>query len=200
MKNTMRWSILFALLLVCVMIPCLAAGASAAEAESYNLWVGNTEVTSANLSGAGWTYDPGSRTLTLSDPVITGSHAVGDSTEKAKIYAAGTLTVTGTGTLSGADYGVYVTMDVTGACSLTLKDADLTVTSSKACFWAGGEITIEDSTVDATSTNGSAFEKSWGNIKVSGTSKVTADGKAAGFEVLANSILYIEGGEVTATG
>ena len=33
--------------------------------ESYNLWVGETEVTSANSSGSGWSYDDETTTLTL---------------------------------------------------------------------------------------------------------------------------------------
>lgn len=32
---------------------------------SYNLWIGDTEVTSTNLSGEGWSYDPETNTLTL---------------------------------------------------------------------------------------------------------------------------------------
>ena len=33
-------------------------------AELYNLWVGSTPVTSACLSGEGWSFDPDSNTLT----------------------------------------------------------------------------------------------------------------------------------------
>ena len=36
-----------------------------ADTDGYNLWVGDSQVTSDNRSGAGWSFDPGSNTLTL---------------------------------------------------------------------------------------------------------------------------------------
>ena len=37
------------------------------SADTYNLWIGGERVTSSNLSGAGWRYEPDSNTLVLND-------------------------------------------------------------------------------------------------------------------------------------
>ena len=105
MKKTLRWSVLLTLLLVCVTIPVMAQRAEAAD---YDVWVGDTQVTDENktdvLDDGTVSYDAG--TLTLKDAVITDAHEFTNDSGvncTANIYAEGGLTVTGSGTLSGAD-------------------------------------------------------------------------------------------------
>ena len=68
--------ILVAILMMFAMMPMTAG---TVHAEDYNLWVGGTQVTSDNLSGEGWSYDPEECTLTLEHAVIEDEH----------IYSAG---------------------------------------------------------------------------------------------------------------
>ncbi len=179
MKRTWRWSVLLTLLLVCVMIPVMAQRAEAAD---FDVWVGATRVTDENktdvLGDGTVSYDAG--TLTLKGAVITGAHAFTDDSGTnctANIYAEGALTVTGTGTLSGADYGVYVKPDVTGYEKLTFEDAKLDIGSSVA-----------------------AASTEMGDITVTGASDMTAAGGTYGFEIRIKGIFEVKSGTVTATG
>ena len=68
MKKLNKWIAgLLCMMLVITMIAGLGVTEVKAEGavESYNLWVGETEVTSANSSGSGWSYDDETTTLTL---------------------------------------------------------------------------------------------------------------------------------------
>ena len=68
MKKLNKW---IAGLLCMMLVITMVAGLGMMEVkaddavESYNLWVGETEVTSANSSGSGWSYDDETTTLTL---------------------------------------------------------------------------------------------------------------------------------------
>lgn len=68
MKKLNKW---IAGLLCMMLVMTMVAGLGVTEVkaddavESYNLWVGETEVTSANTSGTGWSYDNQTNTLTL---------------------------------------------------------------------------------------------------------------------------------------
>lgn len=65
MKKMMKkiWACLLACTMIVTMLPGLMVNVKAAT--SYELWIGNTEVTDENLSGDGWSYDPSTKTLTL---------------------------------------------------------------------------------------------------------------------------------------
>lgn len=65
MKKMMKkiWACLLACTMIVTMLPGLMVNAKAAT--SYELRIGDTEVTDENLSGAGWSYDPSTKTLTL---------------------------------------------------------------------------------------------------------------------------------------
>lgn len=67
MKTSKIISALIALIMLLSVLP-LASFA----VQSYNLWVGETEVTSNCLSGDGWTFDPATNTLTLDGFNCTG--------------------------------------------------------------------------------------------------------------------------------
>lgn len=57
------WACLMALAMVLTMLPGMAVKAEAAT--SYEVWIGDMEVTSDCTSGDGWSYDAKSKTLTL---------------------------------------------------------------------------------------------------------------------------------------
>ena len=65
MKKMMKkiWACLLACTMIVTMLPGLMVNVKAAT--SYELRIGDTEVTDENLSGAGWSYDPSTKTLTL---------------------------------------------------------------------------------------------------------------------------------------
>lgn len=128
MKKLNKW---IAGLLCMMLVITMVAGLGVMEVkaddavESYNLWVGETEVTSANTSGTGWSYDNQTNTLTLDGFNYEGngsgietskdlniiiknenrikniSSSYSDSTNgwSCGIYAFGNLTITGDGTL-----------------------------------------------------------------------------------------------------
>ena len=58
-------SMILSLVMLFALVPGI--GVTVLAAESYQLWVGGVEVTSDRLSGEGWSYDAGTRTLTLTD-------------------------------------------------------------------------------------------------------------------------------------
>lgn len=57
--------ILFLLAICCIAIVPAIVSKSEVKADSYDLWIGNTHVTSEKLSGDGWKFDPNTNTLTL---------------------------------------------------------------------------------------------------------------------------------------
>ena len=60
----MKKRLLRVLLMCCMVLTMLPTTANAAT-QYYNLWVGDTEVSSNNLSGDGWRYEPETNTLVL---------------------------------------------------------------------------------------------------------------------------------------
>lgn len=59
--------LLLGLLVACAVVLGVTPGVALADdAVAYPLWVGGTQVTSENLKGQGWSFDPAARNLTLS--------------------------------------------------------------------------------------------------------------------------------------
>jgi len=84
-----------------------------------NLWVGNSEVTTENASGMGWSYNYTTKTLTLDGADITTSY------NSSGIYSNGDLNVVfeNSNTISGSDYGIFVnngSLTVSGEGSLNV--------------------------------------------------------------------------------
>lgn len=130
MKQLNKW---IAGLLCMMLVITMVAGLGVMEVkaddavESYNLWVGETEVTSANTSGTGWSYDNQTNTLTLDGfnyegdgsgieietlqdlniiiknenriKNISSSYSSSTNGWSCGIYVHGNLTITGDGTL-----------------------------------------------------------------------------------------------------
>ena len=63
MKKGRIVCILFSPVMLLELMPGMTAYADSPI--SYSVWIGGTEVTSKNLSGQGWSYNPDSSTLTL---------------------------------------------------------------------------------------------------------------------------------------
>ena len=81
-KGLPRLACGLAVALVMALVLTLGAGlrdaraevaAQATDAAAYPLWIGETQVTSENLQGQGWSFDPASSTLTLDGFAYTGT-------------------------------------------------------------------------------------------------------------------------------
>ena len=160
------------LLMVFAMMP-LTAGT--VHAEVYNLWVGETRVTSENRSGDGWNYDPNTRTLTLENARIENAYSY-NTDEDASIYSRDinlTIEVKGTNTIGTADVscGIYAekgsltikgngTLNVGGKNRAILTEKDLKIPQTAS-------VEVVATTNDGTITAGRNIEISGGTVKAS---------------------------------
>ena len=158
---------------------------------SYPVWVGNTQVTEKNKDdilddGGKAKYNPETNTLTLNNPSVSGTH------EGAAIYADGDLTVSGSGSVTGTNYGIRTT----GSCAITGGSLDISATDSNGSFGIGAlEITISGGTVKAGAKT----------VGISGLKKTVISGgtvtaTASNGTGIASPDLNISGGTVTAEG
>ena len=112
-----------------------------ASVEHYGVWIGSTELTSANNSISGVSYDPDTKTLTLTDATITGApnrQYTSTIKDACGIYSKHDLTIelSGTNTVSGStetqdngNYGIFVS----GRLTFTSDSAgSLTVSGGKS--------------------------------------------------------------------
>ena len=151
----------------------------------YNVWVGGTQVTSANkdnvLGNSGTptvTYNPTTKTLTLNNATISSENTRGQG-----IYASDALTINliGTNEITGSRNSIYSTQSLTITSenetkgSLTMSSAgDLTT------VYATAPITIQGSAVVNATINGGAQvihsnpTGGTGSITITGNAKVTA--------------------------
>ena len=186
MKHMRRkWlGLLLALVLVCSLLPVSALAeepgetpAEPQEPTAYNLWIGGVQVTDETLSGAGWSYDPASKTLTLTDAeiadgyheanyytnviysesidltlVLNGANKVGkDGVERGIWVSEGALTVKGSGSLDvrGASNGVT-------ADGITFESGTVTVTGEDAWgITTNGTVTVNGGKLTVVTNNAS---------------------------------------------
>ena len=145
-----------------------------------NLWVGDTEVTNQNSSGAGWRYDYETKTLTLDGANINTGH------NESGIYSTTNLNVVlnNSNTISGSNYGIFV------------EGGDLTIFGSGSLHVTGnfdgiqvnnGNTTIDggDTTIVGTWSYGIKTQTGKVNL-ISGT--VTVIGGPNGDGIVANNI------------
>ena len=187
--------------------------------ENYNLWIGGIQVTSDTATSSDhptWSYDVGTKTLTLNGATISGGNS---NSQYAAIYARGELTinVTGNNTVTGPENpnnysrGVYVfgeggkvSLNITGSGTLTATAHP----SSKYSYGIythaignSGDITISaDTTVNAVG-QGSIYAMGLSvlrNVNVNGT--LTALGGNAGVSAVYGNINISENAKLTATG
>ena len=188
MKNAKKWlGLLLALVLVCSLLP-VGALTALAEGEGYELWVGGVQVGDENLSGEGWSFDPESKTLTLTDAEITGDHmgrivyakgmdltlalsgkskmSKGISLEqgKLKIQGSGSLTIESEETIA---IDVLGDLEISGGCTVT-------VTGHTYGIYVDKTFTVKGSTVKASSDLG-AISCSGATVTDSSVEAVSGD-------------------------
>lgn len=201
---------LCAVLVLMGVLMCVPLGANATETpESYNLWVGGVQVTSANaggITGDGITgtvsYDRGTRTLTLSGAAITGvakthstwdEHACIYTTEDLRIVLVGNNTLDPTVT-SGNGRGIYAKgSDSNNRITLTISgEGSLETTGTfQGIYGSDCDVVIAGGTVT------SQTQISADNLSVQG-GMVTATSNSDNCFYVTNSI-SISAGSVTAT-
>ena len=170
--------------LACLLTVLLLPGGSMkTEAATPNIWVCGTKVTSENLSGNGWSYDPETNTLTLnnfnsdykptgSDAAIHSYHGLNlvlkntnkvennskDSNQQSGILVQGKLTISGEGSLEvqgGSDASCYG-IEVSG--NLVINDGSIVAigknSGNSVGISATGDITINGGAVSATGNKG----------------------------------------------
>lgn len=171
---------------------------------SYDLWVGGTQVTDANLTGSGWTYTPLTNTLALSNASITAGYEFNNG-YSAAIYANQNLTITGTGTVGSE--GIACGICVDGANTLTVDGADTNLTVSGTsngmdAYAMNGNIVINNGIVNTTG-GGNGIKTNKGTVTVNGgtvTATGTGNGTIASGNGITTDCFIIHDGKVTARG
>ena len=181
---------------------------AAAAATNYNVWVGGTQVTSANCSSSKtWTYAPATRTLTLNNYTYsgTGKKVTFDSEEE--LYVNGgicakqdlNLVINGTNKVTGT----YLN-DETINAGICVK-GDLTVSGSGSLTAAGGT-NNEDQSAGMYICNGTAVIRS-GNVTANGGKSLCSsygilmEVTEAAYEASElETFVFVEGGSLTAAG
>ncbi|MCR4750292.1 MAG: InlB B-repeat-containing protein [Lachnospiraceae bacterium] len=142
------------------------------------LYIGETAVTDANLSGSGWSYEPGTSTLTINDLrvdvpyvsenalnagiytegdlnlVVNGNASVGYGTQKPEygIFAHGNINITGTGKLDifATDQAIRSGMTLNVDAKLNVETSNPENRNDTAIY--GDEVIIKGGNVDVTAT------------------------------------------------
>lgn len=210
--RTKALSWLLSLALMLGLIPTMVLTASAAT--SYNVWIGGVEVTSDNSSGTGWSYDSGSKTLTLNGYQYSGNGYKYESTyggyggNYAAIYAKQDLTIslTGESTVTntvGEQSGYNKNHGVFVDGKLTIQGDGQVTVNGKTSGISSKSLQIDSGTVNASCDgdyfpDGSIYITEDGNgLTISG-GNVTANGKKG--IVVENGDVSITGGTVNAAG
>ena len=171
------------------------AGDEPKEVTHYKVWIGDTEITSENLDGEGWSFDPASSTLTLNNPTISGNHPT-TWAYSALICSEIDLVVTGKASITANGSGEMVIF-----CdkSLTFRNCDLALMSGnrKGVFTHRGDISVESGTLKATGKEGGIF--SFKNISISGGTVIGKGEEGSGIKAQ-DGTLSISGGTVEGTG
>ena len=174
--------------------------------ETYGLWVGGKEVTEANLSGEGWSYDPATNLLTLNHYTYSGEGYNYSDSRTAAIYAEydlnivligencltntnegqgdgirsgwGTITIGGDGSLEITALGQYAG-GISAGEDLVIRGGSLKLTVNYDGLYANwGNLTIKDSTVDITAADGNGMKTAYKDIFIKDcTVKITSGSK-----------------------
>ena len=209
-------SILIVTVMLIGLIPVSAIPSFAAE--SYNLWVGETEVTSENLSGDGWSYAPSTGTLTLNNFNYEGVGHYDSNTNCSPIFYNGTdmltLELNGKNNVKQTGGNVRIasgvfsggkltftgggTLNATGAGGLyntgIFSEDDIVINGGTITARAE-DVTVNDLNVYAIYSNRNVTINGG---TVSGTACAAPDGWSAG--VYAYYDLTVNGGSVTGVG
>lgn len=206
------WACLMALAIALTMLPGMAVKAEAAT--SYDVWVGDVEVTSACTSGKGWSYDAKSKTLTLENfecrakgkdigrgtgalavlgdlkLVLKGKNYIENTTTKAESKGENWncgIYVTGTITISGDG-----SLEVSGGEGFTSHGM-----SVGSLAVNGGQITSIGKEAQGSSGIFARTAVTVNNGNLTATAKTSTAGTSRGIEC--NGSVAINGGKVNAT-
>lgn len=196
--------ILLSFALMMVMLPALGVS-QMAYAESYNLWVGNDEVTTDKTTGDGWSYDANSNTLTLTGANITEGHKPLSLSYGIYYVGGAPLNVVlqsgSVNTIRGSDYCIYsnTSLALSGGGTLNASSAG----NSGCGVCAFGDLTINDCIVNVSMTGESAdgIRSEQGGITIEGgtVSASAADASSRGIAAPAR-IVEIDDCKLTAVG
>ena len=186
--------------------------------DKYDLWVGGEQVTSRNLSGEGWSYDPSTGTLTLNSFNYSGIGHLDDNNNCSPIYsdvADGlTLDLKGTSTVEEkGDDSTWLALGVYSKGALTVTgNGTINATSSGGChnigIYSTGDIVIDGGTVNAVAGDVTEYDyNSYGiysndSITINGGTVKGTGGAAPGYSggFFAYYDITVNGGSVTGTG
>ncbi|MBR4462926.1 MAG: carbohydrate-binding domain-containing protein [Erysipelotrichaceae bacterium] len=192
-------SILIAALMMLVSAPYGTVKAEGEGTESYNLWVGNVQVTSGNKDdilrdGGKAKYDPETGTLTFASPSLP------TGLQKAVYSKNLDLTIKGDAKLNASVYGIYAE-----GGSLTVEDGNITINvkggDTLAGIRAGTKISIKGGSLNITaeSTGGVLCDASGfrsGSVNISkGTVEINVVNSYHSRGIEADTV--ISGGDMT---
>ncbi len=171
-----------------------------ATAVDYNLWVGDTEITSSTASGAGWRYSGSelSGTLTLDSAYIIGQH------ESANIYCNNdnlnlTIVLQGNNSLGNAvnqaNYGIYAkceSLTIQGPGTLDIQSSGIGIQNE---YYNGSIYITNGASITITSSSGILTEHTLGISNGSVTVNMVND--ANGIGICSGANLNISNSSVT---
>ena len=194
---------LLALLMLLSVLPLTAVAAEADIADegvAYELWLGSTQVTSANqydIFGTGLaSFDPDTNTLTLNGPAIRGVYTDSDGATY-KIMSNNTdLIVKGTYRMTEAEaqYGIA---SIGGALTL---EGNFTFTGTDVGVYAYDNVNVQSGTLAATGSNIYGIKSAMGNVRIEtdvvkvdagGGDTAIISGEFDGYTLLIGGELYI---------
>lgn len=205
------WACLMALAMVLTMLPGMAVKAEAAT--SYEVWIGDMEVTSDCTSGDGWSYDAKTNTLTLDGFSYTGvgtraSESGSAGVILAEMYTPLNLVLKGDNYIEkedspkhGWNCGIACrNLIIRGNGSLTVKGG----TSSTSHGISGTNLTVESGKVIAVgrASAGSSGIYMGSNVIVNGGEiSASADNSTSSISrgIECSGTFTMNGGKVTAT-
>ncbi len=192
----------FAAVMLCALLPVMAAYAYAAE---YDLWVGGTQITDENLTTDDWEYIPSTKTLILKDCTLSSGEQPGGA---AVVSQGIDLTIEGSGVLKGEGYGIRVYSSNGAGGHLKLDVGNLTAigkggtsqSDDDSGILADGNITIKSGILHASGEEFGIYSKN-GNIEIiAGNVTASAGTEAAAYAGQVPGTAAIYAGTISETG
>ena len=181
---------------------------------NYLVWVGNTQVTSANKDdilgdGGKAKYDPATKTLIFNDPVITVRHAV----EDASVYVEQDINIEGTLNITAGQFGIIdngykhnvtvkgdISIDVSNSAlaakNIEIKDGKLNLSTTSSNTIICKDITISGGYVNIDCSSSSAYAIAalgGGDIVISGGTVIATCSAAYCIESFEGKVIISNG-------
>lgn len=181
---------------------------------NYLVWVGNTQVTSANKDdilgdGGKAKYDPATKTLIFNDPVITVRHAV----EDASVYVEQDINIEGTLNITAGQFGIIdngykhnvtvkgdISIDVSNSAlaakNIEIKDGKLNLSTTSSNTIICKDITISGGYVNIDCSSSSAYSIAalgGGDIVISGGTVIATCSAAYCIESFEGKVIISNG-------